>query len=136
MKQKLAPILQAHRIVDYYDTSKGYQNRYQVKLNNEYIARLGLSAEQVTNSVYGIFNVVSTGLFHDTNSKEETHINVLVPDSEKNDPDILSKISFTNADGKRILLSEIATITLEKEEADIEFYDNLPTIELLGDVQG
>jgi hypothetical protein len=56
LKAKIAPIAAFHDISDYIDSSEGYQNQYRIRLNPEYISRLGLNTEQVVTTIYSIFN--------------------------------------------------------------------------------
>ena len=136
LKAKIAPIVKFHRVSDYIDSIDGYQNQYRIRLNPEYISRLGLTNEQVVTTIYSIFNKNSIGLYNDSKSEQELHINILTPDIQKNNPEILNRITFTNKIGKKILLSEIADIAIEPNDKTINYFDGRPTTLIMGDVSG
>jgi multidrug efflux pump subunit AcrB len=60
----------------------------------------------------------------------------LTPDTQKNDSNILDRITFTNKLGKKVYLSEIADIAIEPNDKSINYFDGLPTLQIMGDVGG
>lgn len=129
-KQKIEPITKFHDIVDYWDTIEKYQNKYEIKLNQEMITRLSLDSEQVVNSIYGIFNDNSLWIFNNSTSKIPEKLVLQIPETQRNNPDILKKISFTNSLWKKVFLQEIAEIKISKNESQINNDEKLPTVSI------
>ena len=131
---KVAPILAAQKVLDVYTTPESYQNKYTIELNYEMMTRLWVGTEQAVKTIYSIFNSNELGVFNDPNSKEPKNLILKVSEDEKNTASVLDKITFTSVNGKKILLSEIAKISIDKNDTPIENDDRLPTASIYGEM--
>ena len=85
-------------------------------------------------TIYSIFNTSELGVFSDPNSKEPKNLVLKIGDDEKNTASVLEKITFTSVNGKKILLGEIAKISIDKNDTPIENDDRLPTASIYGEM--
>jgi len=134
LKSKLHTILVNGKWKDIENTIEQYKTNYIMSLKHELISRLGLSVEQVTMSLYDVFQWSEISIYHDNKTKEPVNIFLSVLDKQKYDLQSFDRISFMNNQWERVPLKEIADIVLTRADTVKYSDDRIKTVYLYGEM--
>lgn len=124
MYQTTYDYLSKESVEDVYTTVQDYQTTYDVRINHEKATRLGLSAEQIRNTVYNVFDGWKVGIYRDDSAREEIWLFVRADDEYADDINSFDDIRFTSETWRKVPLKEVADI-VPMESDDFKRTDQL-----------
>ena len=133
---KIAP---EQQIVDITDSNSSTYKQIRVKLDTERIGETGLSVPQVSATIQGFLNPSSVSMVHqETNfsevSKEEGNVIVGFSRSERQDITTLKALTFTNPNGEKIRLDDIAQVDFGESGREIYTDNRAETVHIYAEI--
>lgn len=110
---------QSQKLADLWNSLSTSYKKINIKLDNESIARAGLSSEQIAYTLAIAKNSLPINIINDPNSLEASNIILSLDSKQSESLDLLDNIYFTNKDGIKIPLLSIANINYEFVSSEI-----------------
>ncbi|OIO76412.1 hypothetical protein AUJ87_03050 [Candidatus Gracilibacteria bacterium CG1_02_38_174] len=139
LKSVVVKIAPEQQIVDITDSNSSTYKQIRVKLDTERIGETGLSVPQVSATIQGFLNPSSVSMVHqETNfsevSKEEGNVIVGFPRSERQDITTLKALTFTNPNGEKIRLDDIAQVDFGESGREIYTDNRAETVHIYAEI--
>lgn len=128
--KKLQQELYTYDVVDHDISIDRQPQNMDIKIDHEAIARAGLSVDQVSNTLYSLFEWIAVNTYYNPTAKEALSISIKVKDMYTD----YESISFTNPQWEKIPLSAIATISTNTNNEIQYFDDGKPTTYIYGEM--
>lgn len=121
--KKLQQELYNYDVVDHDISIDRQPQNMDISIDHEAIARAGLSVDQVSHTLYSLFEWVAINTYYNPTAKEALSISIKVKDMYTD----YESISFTNPQWEKIPLSAIATMNTNTNNEIQYFDDGKPT---------
>lgn len=109
---------------------------YRFVIDKQKAAMLGVTAQQVTQTLQTALTPSVAGLFHLPNEPEDVDIQVEVPRQARSNMQNLMRLNIASASGSLIPLSELGNLQEVRGEQNIYHKNLMPVVYVTGDVAG
>jgi len=123
-----------HDVVDIDDSVSADTREYHIVVNREKAALAGIAPAQVTETLYAYLAGYDIGTVQLEYEKEPVPIRFQIPQADRVTPSDLSKVFFTNPQGKQVALSQIAEIETVIAAKPILHKDQRPVVYVTGEL--
>lgn len=109
---------------------------YRFVIDRQRAAMLGISADQVTQTLQTALSPSVAGLFHLPNQPEDVDILIELPRTARSNIQNITRLQLLSASGKLVPLSELGSLQEVKGEQNIYHKNLMPVVYVTGDVAG
>lgn len=109
---------------------------YRFIIDKQRAAMLGISAQQVTQTLQAALTPSVAGLFHLPNEPEDVDILIELPRAARSNIQNITRLQLASASGNLVPLSEIGTLHEVRGEYNIYHKNLMPVVYVTGDVAG
>jgi multidrug efflux pump subunit AcrB len=112
------------------------QKKYNLEIDKEKAALNGITAEQITQTMKVAVGGLNVGLLHLPNEKEDTNINLRLPESERSSIADIERIKVVGARGNLVPVSELVTVRELNIDKSIYHKNLMPVVYVTADIAG
>ncbi len=109
---------------------------YRFVVDRQRAAMLGISAQQVTQTLQAALTPTVAGLFHLPNEPEDVDILIEIPRAARSNIQNIMRLQISSASGKLVPLSELGSLQEVRGEQNIYHKNLMPVVYVTGDVAG
>jgi multidrug efflux pump subunit AcrB len=109
---------------------------YRFVVDRQRAAMLGISADQVTQTLQAALASSVAGLFHLPNEPEDVDIVIELPRAARSNIQSMMRLQLPSASGKLVPLSELGSLQEIRGEQNIYHKNLMPVVYVTGDVAG
>ncbi len=109
---------------------------YRFVVDRQRAAMLGISAQQVTQTLQAALTPTVVGLFHLPNEPEDVDILIEIPRAARSNVQNITRLQLSSASGKLVPLSELGSLQEVRGEQNIYHKNLMPVVYVTGDVAG
>jgi multidrug efflux pump subunit AcrB len=109
---------------------------YRFVVDRQRAAMLGISAEQVTQTLQAALSPSVAGLFHLPNEPEDVDVVIELPRAARSNIQSMTRLQLASASGKLVPLSELGSLQEVRSEQNIYHKNLMPVVYVTGDVAG
>jgi multidrug efflux pump subunit AcrB len=109
---------------------------YRFVVDRQRAAMLGISADQVTQTLQAALASSVAGLFHLPNEPEDVDIVIELPRAARSNIQRMTRLQLSSASGKLVPLSELGSLQEIRGEQNIYHKNLMPVVYVTGDVAG
>lgn len=131
---KLQPMFAQQNVVDVDTSVSSYKNSYQIKFDHKRAARLGISSENVSQTLYGLFSGIPMTIYHNSKNKEGVNLYLVAKKEQKDSQKIFEQLVFQNNQWVSVPFSEVAELVITEDTHPIYSDEKSPTAYIYGEM--